>query len=282
MGSDVTVGPVSGEAEAGAGGASASASADADGGGPAPEVGADVGAGTASGSDGGENGTESSSGNATEPAANTQTPPANVTMNGPPSEPPPVSEAPPQLPNLVIEGVRWDPSAPAAGDRVVFTVRIANTGGAAAGAFRVWAAVAGGSLAGAGVDALAQGEASDVPVGEWLATAGTHAVLAEADALSSVAESREDDNAAGAAISVGALAAPSGLGTGPSIGSPDGSPAAAAPGADGSAVDAGPDPSAEEGLWLPLTFVGVASAAPLVAWTWHRRRARTRAARRAR
>jgi hypothetical protein len=109
-------------------------------------------------------------------------------------------------PDLEVTGITSNPSNPAAGTAVTFTVAVRNRGtsGAAASVTRV---TAGGTTLNASTGAIAAGATANVSIGTWTATSGGATVTATADATNVVAETNEANNALAVAIVVGRGAA---------------------------------------------------------------------------
>jgi hypothetical protein len=158
----------------------------------------------------------------------TTPPPPPATTTAPPAAPPaadpttagPTSASPPSTgatvldaaANLVVTDVSWTPEPSDAGQPVVFTAVVRNTGAAATPALPTGVAfsVDGNVVSWSGSDStpLGPGEqrtftADDGVAGAaWTATDGDHAVAATVDDTGQIPELNEDDNTATAQLDV--------------------------------------------------------------------------------
>ncbi|GAB2581972.1 CARDB domain-containing protein [Streptomyces capparidis] len=111
-------------------------------------------------------------------------------------------------PDLAVTGITSNPSAPAVGAKVTFTVAVHNRGTSAVPAGSVTRLTVGGTtLDGATGGILAGGSATVAVSGEWTATGGSSALTATADATAVVAETNEDNNTFARSLVVGRGAA---------------------------------------------------------------------------
>ncbi|MFV2114725.1 CARDB domain-containing protein [Micromonospora sp. LOL_025] len=111
-------------------------------------------------------------------------------------------------PDLQVVGVTPNPSNPAVGAAVTFTVAVRNRGITGAPAASVTRLAVGGTTLSASTAAVAAGATVNVAVGgSWTATAGGATITATADATNVVAETNETNNSFSQAIVVGRGAA---------------------------------------------------------------------------
>ncbi len=96
-------------------------------------------------------------------------------------------------PDLLITSITWSPQAPTAGDKVTFTVTVANRGAGRAANFYVTHYLD-GTLLGSGYVAGVDGGASVNETCTWPAETGRHTFKAVADEESHVLESDEENN----------------------------------------------------------------------------------------
>lgn len=105
-------------------------------------------------------------------------------------------------PDLQPTSIRWSEDAEA-GDKLVFTATIANTGTAPVeGSFTVSFLVGDEAVGTATLEGLAVGTSKSVSSDAWTAEAGTHSVTVEADADDAVTEDNEDNNDRVAVVTV--------------------------------------------------------------------------------
>ncbi|RZQ64826.1 CARDB domain-containing protein [Amycolatopsis suaedae] len=110
-------------------------------------------------------------------------------------------------PDLEVTGITANPSNPAVGSPVKFTVAVRNRGTTEAGA-SVTRLVAGGTTLNTDTGPIAAGATANVAVsGNWTATAGGATLTATADATGTVAETNETNNGFAQPIVVGRGAA---------------------------------------------------------------------------
>ncbi len=110
-------------------------------------------------------------------------------------------------PDLQVLGVSSNPSSPAVGAAVSFSVTVNNRGTTAAGA-TVTRVMVGGTTLNANTGPIAAGATVTVPVsGTWTATSGGATITATADATNAVDETNENNNALSRSIVVGRGAA---------------------------------------------------------------------------
>ncbi|MFF4748870.1 CARDB domain-containing protein [Streptomyces sp. NPDC002514] len=111
-------------------------------------------------------------------------------------------------PDLEVTGVTTNPSSPAAGAAVSFTVAVHNRGTTAVPAGTVTRLVAGGQTLGGTAGVIAAGATQQVAIaGTWTATSGAVVLAATADATNTVAETNENNNVFSRSIVVGRGAA---------------------------------------------------------------------------
>ena len=96
-------------------------------------------------------------------------------------------------PDLVISAVSWSPEPPSIGDKVDFTVTVANQGGGQATSFYVAYYIDDEVLTPGPVAGIAGGASVNITCA-WTAKAGRHNFRAVADAYSSVPEGNENNN----------------------------------------------------------------------------------------
>jgi hypothetical protein len=110
-------------------------------------------------------------------------------------------------PDLQVLSVSSNPSSPAVGAAVSFSVTVNNRGTTAAGA-TVTRVVVGGTTLNATTGPIAAGATVTVPIsGSWTATSGGATITATADATNTVDETNENNNALSRSIVVGRGAA---------------------------------------------------------------------------
>jgi hypothetical protein len=111
-------------------------------------------------------------------------------------------------PDLTVTGIATDPTAPAAGAKVSFTVTVHNRGTTTAPAGTVTRLTAGGTTLDGTTGAVAAGGSVTVAVpGTWTATDGGATLAATADATDVVEETNEDNNTFARSLVVGRGAA---------------------------------------------------------------------------
>ncbi|MFB7496786.1 CARDB domain-containing protein [Streptomyces sp. NPDC056161] len=111
-------------------------------------------------------------------------------------------------PDLEVTGITTNPSSPAAGTAVSFTVAVHNRGTTAVAAGTVTRLVAGGQTLNGTAGAIAAGATQQVAIsGTWTATSGAVVLAATADATNTVAETNENNNVFSRSIVVGRGAA---------------------------------------------------------------------------
>ncbi|GAA4226915.1 CARDB domain-containing protein [Streptosporangium album] len=117
-----------------------------------------------------------------------------------------VAEAP--GPDLQVLSISSNPTNPAVGAAVTFTVAVKNRGTTATGATTVTRLVVGGTTLNTNTPSIAAGATANVAVsGSWTATSGGATITATADATNVVTETNETNNAFSQAIVVGRGAA---------------------------------------------------------------------------
>ncbi|MEV8627311.1 CARDB domain-containing protein [Streptomyces sp. NPDC051079] len=111
-------------------------------------------------------------------------------------------------PDLTVTGITANPSTPAAGAPVSFTVAVLNRGTTGAPAGTVTRLVAGTTTLNGATGAVAAGQTVNVAVsGTWTAVAGAVALTATADATGTLAETDETNNVFSRSLVVGRGAA---------------------------------------------------------------------------
>ncbi|MEE6259088.1 CARDB domain-containing protein [Plantactinospora sonchi] len=111
-------------------------------------------------------------------------------------------------PDLQVLGITVNPSNPAVGAAVTFTVAVNNRGTAASGATTVTRLVVGNTTLNTNTPSIPAGSTANVPVsGAWTATSGGATITATADATNAVAETNEGNNVGTRSIVVGRGAA---------------------------------------------------------------------------
>lgn len=111
-------------------------------------------------------------------------------------------------PDLEVTGITPNPSAPAVGARVTFTVALHNRGTAAVAAGTTTRLVAGSTTLNGTTGTVGAGQTVQVPIsGSWTATSGGATLTATADATGTVAETNENNNTFARSVVVGRGAA---------------------------------------------------------------------------
>ncbi|MYR45097.1 CARDB domain-containing protein [Streptomyces sp. SID5910] len=111
-------------------------------------------------------------------------------------------------PDLEVTGITTNPSSPAVGAKVAFTVAVHNRGTSAVPAGSVTRLTVGGTTLNGTTGAVAAGATANVAIGgEWTATSGGATLTATADATSLVQETNEDNNTFARSLVVGRGAA---------------------------------------------------------------------------
>ncbi|MFD9735456.1 discoidin domain-containing protein [Umezawaea sp. NPDC059074] len=111
-------------------------------------------------------------------------------------------------PDLQVTGITTNPSNPAVGAAVTFTVAVNNRGTTAVAAGTVTRVTVGGTTLNTNAGAIAAGATVNVAIsGSWTATNGGATITATADATNTVAETNENNNTATQSIVVGRGAA---------------------------------------------------------------------------
>ncbi|MDH6546213.1 CARDB domain-containing protein [Streptomyces sp. SAI-041] len=111
-------------------------------------------------------------------------------------------------PDLTVTGITTNPSSPAVGADVSFTVAVRNRGTTAVAAGTVTQLTVGSSTLRGTAPAIAAGTTADVTIGgTWKATSGGATLTATADATNTVAETNEGNNVFARSIVVGRGAA---------------------------------------------------------------------------
>ncbi|MET8831659.1 CARDB domain-containing protein [Streptomyces sp. NPDC004610] len=111
-------------------------------------------------------------------------------------------------PDLEVRGIATNPSSPAAGAAVSFTVSVHNRGTTAVAAGTVTRVTAGSATLNGTAPSIAAGATAEVAIsGTWTATSGAAVLTATADATNTVAETNEGNNVYSRSIVVGRGAA---------------------------------------------------------------------------
>ncbi|MER7192835.1 CARDB domain-containing protein [Streptomyces flaveolus] len=111
-------------------------------------------------------------------------------------------------PDLEVTGITTNPSSPAVGAKVGFTVAVHNRGTSAVPAGSVTRLTVGGTTLSGTTGAIAAGDTANVAIsGDWTATSGGATLTATADATSVVKETNEDNNTFARSLVVGRGAA---------------------------------------------------------------------------
>ncbi|MFD8515276.1 CARDB domain-containing protein [Streptomyces antimycoticus] len=111
-------------------------------------------------------------------------------------------------PDLEVTGITTNPSSPAVGAKVTFTVAVHNRGTGAVPAGSVTRLTAGETTLNGTAGAIPAGGTATVAIGgEWTATNGGATLTATADATGTVAETNEDNNTFARSLVVGRGAA---------------------------------------------------------------------------
>ncbi|WP_435972461.1 CARDB domain-containing protein [Streptomyces sp. Qhu_M48] len=111
-------------------------------------------------------------------------------------------------PDLRVTGIATNPTSPAVGSAVTFTVTVANRGTSGVAAGTVTRLTAGATTLNGATGAIAAGQTVTVPIsGSWTATTGGATLTATADATGTVAETDETDNVFSRSLVVGRGAA---------------------------------------------------------------------------
>ncbi|MEO3816108.1 CARDB domain-containing protein [Plantactinospora sp. B24E8] len=111
-------------------------------------------------------------------------------------------------PDLQVSGITVNPTNPAVGATVTFTVAVHNRGTTATGATTVTRLVVGGTTLNTSTPSIPAGATAQVPIsGSWTATSGGATITATADATNVVAETNEGNNIGTRSIVVGRGAA---------------------------------------------------------------------------
>ncbi|MFE4667468.1 CARDB domain-containing protein [Streptomyces sp. NPDC056716] len=111
-------------------------------------------------------------------------------------------------PDLEVRGISTNPSSPAAGASVSFTVSVHNRGTTAVPAGSVTRVTAGSTTLNGTAGSIAAGATAEVAVsGTWTATSGAAVLTATADATNTVTETNENNNVYSRSIVVGRGAA---------------------------------------------------------------------------
>ncbi|GAA0563170.1 CARDB domain-containing protein [Streptomyces mordarskii] len=114
----------------------------------------------------------------------------------------------PPGPDLEVTGITTNPSSPAVGAKVTFTVAVHNRGTGAVPAGSVTRLTAGETTLNGTAGAIPAGGTATVAIGgEWTATNGGATLTATADATGTVAETNEDNNTFARSLVVGRGAA---------------------------------------------------------------------------
>ncbi|MER5967089.1 CARDB domain-containing protein, partial [Streptomyces sp. NPDC002057] len=111
-------------------------------------------------------------------------------------------------PDLRVTGIATNPTSPAVGSAVTFTVTVHNRGTSGVAAGTVTRLTAGGTTLNGTTGAIAAGQTVTVPIsGSWTATTGGATLTATADATGTVAETDETNNVFSRSLVVGRGAA---------------------------------------------------------------------------
>ncbi|MEV7285076.1 CARDB domain-containing protein [Streptomyces sp. NPDC093252] len=111
-------------------------------------------------------------------------------------------------PDLEVRAIATNPSSPAAGAAVSFTVSVHNRGTTAVAAGTVTRVTAGSTTLNGTAPSIAAGATAEVAIsGTWTATSGAAVLTATADATNTVAETNEGNNVYSRSIVVGRGAA---------------------------------------------------------------------------
>ncbi|WP_329499966.1 CARDB domain-containing protein [Kitasatospora herbaricolor] len=111
-------------------------------------------------------------------------------------------------PDLTVTGITTNPSSPAVGASVGFTVAVQNRGTTAVAAGTVTRLAVGTTTLNGSTGAIAAGATAQVPItGTWTATSGGATLTATADATGVVAETNENNNVFARSVVVGRGAA---------------------------------------------------------------------------
>ncbi|MGV9288239.1 CARDB domain-containing protein [Streptomyces sp. NPDC003719] len=111
-------------------------------------------------------------------------------------------------PDLEVTGITTNPSSPAVGAKVGFTVAVRNRGTSPVPAGSVTRLTVGGTTLNGTTGAIAAGATTNVAIsGDWTATSGGATLTATADATSVVQETNEDNNTFARSLVVGRGAA---------------------------------------------------------------------------
>ncbi|MEU0370187.1 CARDB domain-containing protein [Streptomyces sp. NPDC006283] len=111
-------------------------------------------------------------------------------------------------PDLEVTGITSNPSAPAVGAMVTFTVAVRNSGTAAVDAGTATRLVAGSTTLNGTTGRIDAGDTVQVPIsGSWTATSGGVTLTATADATGAVTETNENNNTFARSVVVGRGAA---------------------------------------------------------------------------